>query len=57
VAGRYLAPYLQESFESKYTGAGAAPSGVPVELDLERELEQAAEELRAGAQATVGRDA
>jgi sulfide:quinone oxidoreductase len=57
VAGRYLAPYLHETFESSHAEGAEAPSGLPVELDLERELEQAADELRSGAQATVGRDA
>jgi sulfide:quinone oxidoreductase len=57
VAGRYLAPYLQETFESSYADSRDVPSGLPVELDLERELEQAATELRTGAQETVGRDA
>jgi sulfide:quinone oxidoreductase len=55
VAGRYLAPYLHERFETEHTGMGM-PSGLPVELDLERELEQAQAEMRSGAQATVARD-
>jgi sulfide:quinone oxidoreductase len=46
VAGRYLAPYLQEIAEAQETGRAAAPSGQPVELDLERELPAAADALR-----------
>jgi sulfide:quinone oxidoreductase len=39
VAGRYLAPYLQEIVEGRYTGRAERPSGVPVELDHAGELE------------------
>jgi sulfide:quinone oxidoreductase len=46
VAGRYLAPYLQELAAADEAGAAAAPSGQPVELDLERELPAAADALR-----------
>jgi sulfide:quinone oxidoreductase len=45
VAGRYLAPYLQETYETRLR-PGEGPSGLPVELDLERELEEAAQALR-----------
>ena len=56
VAGRYLAPYLQEIADSQDTGSAAAPSGQPVELDLERELPAAADALREALQGRV-RDA
>jgi sulfide:quinone oxidoreductase len=41
VAGRYLAPYLQELVEHRVAGTGDAPSGLPVDLDLEHELDAA----------------
>jgi sulfide:quinone oxidoreductase len=50
VAGRYLAPYLHESGET------GAPSGVGVDLDLERELEAALRARGQSAPATVARD-
>jgi sulfide:quinone oxidoreductase len=46
VAGRYLSPYLQEIAAAEDAGQTAAPSGQPVELDLERELPAAADALR-----------
>jgi sulfide:quinone oxidoreductase len=39
VAGRYLAPYLQELVEHRTAGSGGTPSGLPVDLDLEHELD------------------
>ena len=46
VAGRYLSLYLQEIASAQDAGETAAPSGQPVELDLERELPAAADALR-----------
>jgi sulfide:quinone oxidoreductase len=37
IAGRYLSPYLNELDEARALGKAPHPSGVPVELDLERE--------------------
>jgi hypothetical protein len=45
VAGRYLAPYLQ-ALEEAPADARSAPSGQPVDLDLEREIASAADALR-----------
>jgi sulfide:quinone oxidoreductase len=45
VAGRYLAPYLQE-LEDAAPDARHAPTGQPVDLDLEREIASAADALR-----------
>jgi sulfide:quinone oxidoreductase len=50
VAGRYLSPFLYGLDETEQVGDVAAPSGAPVELDLEREVAAAADELRAAAE-------
>jgi sulfide:quinone oxidoreductase len=38
VAGRYLAPYLQAISDGDETGEPPEPTGLPVQLDLDREL-------------------
>jgi sulfide:quinone oxidoreductase len=53
VAGRYLAPYLQEIADAEHLGGAAAPSGQPVELDLERELPAVADALREASAGTT----
>jgi sulfide:quinone oxidoreductase len=45
VAGRYLAPYLAETGEQPPAADAEAPSGLPVDLDLEAQLEAAAHGL------------
>jgi sulfide:quinone oxidoreductase len=47
VAGRYLSPFLYGLDAIEEVGEVAAPTGAPVELDLEREVAAAADALRA----------
>jgi sulfide:quinone oxidoreductase len=47
VAGRYLSPFLYALDQVEAVGDAAAPTGAPVELDLEREVAAAADALRA----------
>jgi sulfide:quinone oxidoreductase len=54
VAGRYLSPFLQEIADARDTGREAAPSGQPVELDLERDLPAAADALRESSRSGAG---
>jgi sulfide:quinone oxidoreductase len=46
IAGRYLSPLLADLEDAEATGQPAAPSGQPVELDLERAVPAAADALR-----------
>ncbi len=47
LTGRYISPYLAERDEAQALGEVPAPSGAPVELDLERDLPAAGDALRA----------
>jgi sulfide:quinone oxidoreductase len=47
LAGRYISPYLAARDEAQALGEVPAPSGAPVELDLERDLPAAGDALRA----------
>ena len=46
IAGRYLSPYLAARDEAEAVGHAPAPSGQPVDLDLERDSPAVADALR-----------
>jgi len=50
IAGRYISPFLAALDEAEAFGDTPAPSGQPVELDLERDVPAAANALRAARQ-------
>jgi sulfide:quinone oxidoreductase len=47
IAGRYISPFLAELDRAQALGAAPEPDGQPVELDLERDIPEAADALRA----------
>jgi len=51
LAGRYISPYLAARDRAQALGEVPAPSGAPVELDLERDLPAAGDALPGGSPA------